>query len=125
MYILQNERSTTVLNQNPEHFVLKQIKDLCKQRNWSLYRLAIESSLPYSTLNNLFRRGNVPSISTLCKICEAFGISLSEFFSDDNDALAALNPEQQNLISCWNQLSREDRKLVKTYIAGLMKDLPN
>lgn len=113
-----------MLNQNPEHFVLKQIKDLCKQRNWSLYRLAMESSLPYSTLNNLFRRGNVPSISTLCKICDAFDISLSEFFSDNNDALATLNPEQQNLISCWNQLSREDKNLVKTYISGLMKDLP-
>lgn len=70
-----------MLNQNPDEFVLKQIKNLCNERNWSLYRLSMESSIPYSTLNNLFRRGNVPSISTLCKICDAFHMSLSEFFA--------------------------------------------
>lgn len=113
-----------MLNQNSDQFVLKQIKKLCEQRNWSLYRLAIESSLPYSTLNNLFRRGNVPSINTLCKICDAFNMSLAEFFSENNEALSSLNPEQQNLISYWNLLPREDRDLVKTYIAGLLKKLP-
>ena len=99
-----------MLNQNPDEFVLKQIKNLCNERNWSLYRLSMESSIPYSTLNNLFRRGNVPSINTLCKICDAFRISLSEFFSGNNDALSSLNPEQQNLIGCWNLLSKEDKK---------------
>lgn len=79
-----------MLNQNPDEFVLKQIKNLCNERNWSLYRLSMESSIPYSTLNNLFRRGNVPSISTLCKICDAFHMSLSEFFADNNDALSFL-----------------------------------
>ena len=109
-----------MLNQNPDEFVLKQIKNLCNERNWSLYRL----SIAYSTLYNLFRRGNVPSINTLCKICDAFHMSLSEFFADNNDALSSLNPEQQNLISCWNLLSVDDRALVKTYIAGLLKKLP-
>ena len=113
-----------MLNQNPDEFVLKQIKNLCNERNWSLYRLSMESSIPYSTLNNLFRRGNVPSISTLCKICDAFRISLSEFFSGNNDALSSLTPEQQNLIGCWNLLSKEDKNLVKAYIAGLLKKLP-
>ena len=102
-----------MLNQNPDEFVLKQIKNLCNERNWSLYRLSMESSIPYSTLNNLFRRGNVPSINTLCKICDAFRISLSEFFSGNNDALSSLNPEQKNLIGCWNLLSKEDKNLVK------------
>lgn len=113
-----------MLNQNPDEFVLKQIKNLCNERNWSLYRLSMESSIPYSTLNNLFRRGNVPSINTLCKICDAFRISLSKFFSGNNDALSSLNPEQQNLIGCWNLLSKEDKNLVKAYIAGLLKKLP-
>ena len=113
-----------MLNQNPDEFVLKQIKNLCNERNWSLYRLSMESSIPYSTLNNLFRRGNVPSINTLCKICDAFHMSLSEFFAGNNEALSSLNPEQQNLIGCWNLLSEEDKALVKTYIAGLLKKLP-
>ena len=53
-----------MLNQNPDEFVLKQIKNLCNERNWSLYRLSMESSIPYSTLKKHFLRGNVPSIST-------------------------------------------------------------
>ena len=83
-----------MLNQNPDEFVLKQIKNLCNERNWSLYRLSMESSIPYSTLNNLFRRGNVPSISTLCKICDAFRISLSEFFSGNRKNLRLIGSQR-------------------------------
>ena len=62
--------------------VIQHIQDLCKERNWSYYRLAKESDIPYSTLNNMMNRTNIPTIPTLQKLCDGFGITLSDFFQD-------------------------------------------
>ena len=64
--------------------VIKKIDDLMKERHWSDYKLAIESGLSSSTIANIHRRNTVPSISTLEAICSAFGITLAQFFSDNN-----------------------------------------
>ena len=62
--------------------VIQHIQDLCKERNWSYYRLAKESDIPYSTLNNMISRTNIPTIPTLQKLCDGFGITLADFFLD-------------------------------------------
>lgn len=62
-----------------EEYVLKKVTQLLQERNWTLYRLAKESEISYSTLSNTFHRNNVPSVSTLMRICDGFGITLSEF----------------------------------------------
>ena len=62
--------------------VLKRIDDLRKERGWSVNYLAMEAELTQSTLNNMYSRGNEPRLSTLRAICNAFGITLSEFFDE-------------------------------------------
>ena len=42
--------------------VIQHIQDLCRERDWSYYRLAKESDIPYSTLNNMINRTNIPTI---------------------------------------------------------------
>lgn len=63
--------------------VLEKIEKLRKERGWSINNLAMEALLTQSTLNNLYARKTEPKISTLRAICNAFGISLAEFFSED------------------------------------------
>lgn len=58
-------------------------KRQCKERGWSINNLAMEALLTQSTLNNLYARKAEPKLSTLRAICNAFGISLAEFFADD------------------------------------------
>ena len=60
--------------------VLKKINTLRLQRNWSVYRLSVESGIPQSTLTNMFNRETLPSITTLECICNAFHITMSDFF---------------------------------------------
>lgn len=69
--------------------ILEKIDELRKERRWSINYLAMEAGLTQSTVNNLFLRKTEPKISTLRALCDAFGITLSEFFAEDtsNDIL--------------------------------------
>ncbi len=64
--------------------ILEKIDALRKERGWSINNLAMEAMLTQSTLNNLYTRKTDPKFSTLLAICNAFGITLSEFFTEEN-----------------------------------------
>ena len=76
--------------------VKKHIKELMEERNWTTYRL--------STVTNIFKRNNAPTIPTLEAICKAFGITLSQFFSDGNGP-EELTAEQRTLFAAWSTLN--------------------
>lgn len=65
--------------------VLEKIDAMRKERGWSINYLAMEAELTQSTVNNLYARHAEPKISTLRAICNAFGVTLSEFFKEEND----------------------------------------
>ena len=65
--------------------VLDKIEKLRKEKGWSINYLAMESGLTQSTLINLYARNTEPKISTLRAICSAFGITLSDFFKEEDD----------------------------------------
>lgn len=65
--------------------ILEKIDALRKERGWSVNYLAMEAMLTQSTLNNLYNRHTEPKITTLQAICDAFGITLAEFFTEETD----------------------------------------
>ena len=88
--------------------VLGKIKKLKNERGWSNYKLAKEAHMSDGSLNNLFRLNNQPTIPTLELICAGLGISLSQFFADDSEAVF-LNEEQRNMLDIWNTLNQEQK----------------
>lgn len=102
--------------------IIKHIEQLCEERGWSLYKLSKESGIPYSTLNNMIHRTNIPSIPTLQKICNGFGISLSDFFADQKEP-KQLNEQQKALLNDFDQLNLEGKRLATAYINGLLRRL--
>ena len=88
--------------------VVGRIKELTKKRGWSQYRLARESELPMSTISNIFTRGTVPSIATIEILCEAFGITLSDFFAIDDDR-KYLDKQQLLVLEYYSRLSKKQR----------------
>ncbi len=101
-----------------EKGVTDRINEICKARGWSYYRLAKASDIPYSTLNTMLRKSNVPSVPSLIKICNGFGISLSEFFSG-HDETVLLTEDQKECLQCWNLLDERNKELALVYMKGL------
>ena len=103
--------------------VLKRIQVLLEFKHWTLYKLAKEADLPYSSLNNIFHRKTCPTIITLEKICNGFQISLAEFFNFTENPLRSdeLTEEQQELINSYDSLSIKDKELLQVYLNGLCK----
>lgn len=91
--------------------VLEKIEKLRKEKGWSINYLAMESGLTQSTLNNLYSRNTEPKISTLRAICGAFGITLSEFFKEEEN--------EDELIRRVKTLSKEN----KTALLQLLKNI--
>ena len=87
----------------------KRIRELLDERGWSEYHLAKVSGLAQSTITNMFKRNNAPTLPTLEAICAAMGITLSQFFSDGADP-AALTAEQATLISKWSTLTDDQKE---------------
>ena len=98
--------------------VLDRIKDLLAERNWTVYRLSKEANIPQSTLANLYSRNNYPTIHILEQICNAFGISLAEFFSEDNDK-RFLTLSEKDLLKRWHCLSVSQRDALLALIKSM------
>ena len=100
--------------------VLEKIKRLQEERGWSTYKLAYEAGLTQSTLSNMFARGTCPTVDTLEKICDAFGISLADFFEED-DRKAHVSKEELELLRKYRALTDKEKDAVKSMIDALFK----
>lgn len=78
--------------------VLDKITELRMERNWSEYQLAEKSGLTQSTISSWYRKNLIPTIPSLAKICDAFGITLSQFFLDGSDNATLITEQQQCLL---------------------------
>ena len=67
--------------------ILAEIVRYREERGWSEYQLAEKSGLPQSTISSWYRKKMMPSLSSLEKICSAFGITMSQLFAE-NEAVS-------------------------------------
>ena len=91
--------------------ILSAITTYRVERGWSEYQLAEHSGLPQSTISSWYRKNMIPSIPSLEKICNAFGITLSQLFSENNDPIS-LTPSQRKLLERWTHLSEDQQEIV-------------
>ena len=89
----------------------ERIQELMLSRGWTEYKLAKESNLSQSTIANVFKRNNAPTLPTLETVCQAFGITLAQFFSEGSEAVE-LTEEQRKLLFYWSALSDEQKEIL-------------
>ena len=84
--------------------VIEKLNKLRLERNMSVYRLAELSGINQSTLANTFSRGTVPSVKHLELLCETLGVTLAQFFTEDEKPMS---------------LSQQEIKLINNYLVFL------
>lgn len=90
--------------------VLQEISRLRLRRSWSEYQLAKNAEIPQSTISTWYRKKQIPSIPTLEKVCQGFGITLSQFFAEGDEAVF-LTGEEKEVLERWTSLTKKQRTL--------------
>lgn len=104
--------------------VLNTITKLRHERKWSEYQLSVQSQLPQSTISSWYRKNMLPSLASLEKICNAFDITMAEFFiiesgKNTSQYLDLLDAEQQQLLQCWRKLNKKQKELLLEFLKTL------
>lgn len=97
--------------------VLARITYYRTQKGWTEYQLAQASDLTQSTISSWYRKDLIPSIPSLEKICNAFGITLSQFFAEDQQF--TLTDTQNQLIEASGHLTEEQMFSLITFLNSL------
>ena len=87
------------------------------EKNWSRYELSKKSGAPESTINNIYNRGSIPSVITLESLCNAFDISLSQFFCTEENT--TLTTQQLVLLKKWDKISKNHQRIILELIDSL------
>lgn len=99
--------------------ILKKITELRLEKGWTEYQLAERAELTQSTISSWYRKNLIPSVPSLEHICNAFGITLSQFFESDNLYSHKLNQDQLNILNRWNKLSKSQQKKLADFLDSL------
>ena len=99
--------------------VLKRITEMREARKWTEYQLAEKSGLTQSTISSWYRKDMLPTIPSLMKICNAFEISMSQFFIEDNSQTISLNDRQRALLTAAEKLDPNQYNSLLHFIEAL------
>lgn len=100
--------------------IVKRIDELRISKGWSKNRLATGELLTQPTISSMYARNTPPRIDILECICEAFGMTLLEFFEiDKSPDIDALTEHEKDLIRRYRELPDDAKKYVVKFIETL------
>lgn len=99
-------------------YVISKLKSILEKRNLTIYRFAQNSGMARTLIHNTINRKNVPSLTSLHRICDGLGITLSQFFAEGEE-LATLTTEQKSWLDLYNNLTPVEKAKVEAYIQGM------
>lgn len=101
--------------------VIEKLNRMRLERDMSVYRLAELSGINQSTLANTFSRGTIPSLRNLEAICTTLGVTLSQFFAEEEEESVLLTFEEKGLIANYRRLPES----LKRSIANIINSVPD
>ena len=100
--------------------VLARITKLRLNRGWTDYELAKRSGLPQSTISSWYTKNMTPSVSSLENICKGLGISLSQFFlEEDSGEATILSRQQHRLLAYASRLDPDQYESLLSFLERL------
>ena len=98
--------------------ILDEITRLRIERRWTEYDLAKHSGLSQSTISTWYRKKQTPTIQTLNKVCKGLGITLSQFFSEGDEAIY-LTPTQKEMLDSWSSLTPKQQQIILALLKNM------
>lgn len=95
--------------------IVNAIIELRDIRNWTNYKVAIESNIPPTTISNVFNKKSMPQLDTLLAICRGFGISPVQLFGNE-EKYNKLSKKETEIIKSWKKLEPRDRVIFENLI---------
>ncbi|MBR6153962.1 MAG: helix-turn-helix domain-containing protein [Treponema sp.] len=99
--------------------ILEKITKMRLEKGWSEYELAERAELTQSTISSWYRKKLIPSIPSLEHICAAYGISLSQFFREEESFPEYITKEQMEILNRWNRLTKKQQKKLAEFLDSL------
>ena len=97
------------------------IARIIKQKNISIYELALESGLTEACIRNWYTKRNyTPSLKAIEKISEALNIPVTEFVKNEDEEMLAVNKEQKQLLENWLLLEEKQKNLILLQIEAFL-----
>lgn len=96
--------------------VLARIYNLRKSHGWSEYQLAQKAGITQSTISTWYRRKITPTIPSIERICNAFDITLSEFFIEHEEYTMQLTKQQIRLLHNFEKLNSEQLEALNNFL---------
>lgn len=91
--------------------IIAKIDKLKEERGWTDYELSQQSMVTQSTIASMKARNTPPKVDTLQAICGAFGLSLAQFFLEDEE-VEVLSAQEKALLEKFRRLPEDKRKAV-------------
>ncbi|MBQ9782579.1 MAG: helix-turn-helix domain-containing protein [Clostridia bacterium] len=89
--------------------IIEKIEKLKQERGWTDYELAQQSMITQSTIASIKSRKSPPKIDTLQALCNAFGITLAQFFLED-EQIEILSEQEKILLENFRHLPYAKQK---------------
>lgn len=102
-----------------DDYIIKRICQLLEAKHMTQYELSKQAGITQSSLSNLMARGCIPKITTVEKICNGFGITLSQFFLEGDSYQAEFSEEQRQILMEWETLSPREKQVALNIISSI------
>ena len=86
------------------------LREIRKAKGFSMYKLHKESGLSQGHISDLEKCINQPTIETLQKLLTPMGVTLAEFFNEDED-VSYLNDREKELVAAFRAMPDDSAEL--------------
>lgn len=95
--------------------IIKRINDLLAIKDWSIHQLSLECDVPRSTLYRIMAHELSPTFAQIEKICDAFNITVENFFC------VSITPKADEVILLKNfrELNKDGKKTLLLLVQAL------
>lgn len=94
---------------------ISKIIELQNEHGWTDYELAQRAMLTQSTITSMKKRNSPPKIDTLQLICNAFGITLSQFFLEE-EKIEIISKQEKYLLDKFRKLQKDKQKALIDFL---------